>query len=86
MSRFTKARQPRAGHFAHAASRSSDQFRGTRHGTLQRGDVGSKGDGQAAHAPGMESTLARYWTFIASPAPCQLSVSHLNVKTVSHHL
>jgi hypothetical protein len=32
---------------------------GPRHGTLQRGDVGTKGDAQGTHAPGVESTEIR---------------------------
>ena len=40
----------------HAAGGCGDKFSGTGQRPLQGGDVGSKRDGQAAHAPGVEST------------------------------
>ena len=56
---LAESRQSRAGHFPHAAGGCGDKFGGSRHGPLQGGDVGSKGDGQGAHAPGVESTICR---------------------------
>ena len=51
-----KAGQSRAGEFSHPPGRSAYQLGGTCHRPFQGGDVGSEGDGQGAHAPGVEST------------------------------
>ena len=53
---FAEPRQPGPTHLCHALCRCPDQFGGTSHGTLQRGNVSSKGDGQGTHGPGAEST------------------------------
>ena len=59
---FAHASQSRSGHLSHATGGCRNEFRCPRHGPLQGGDVGSKGDGQGAHAPGMESTnLSWVW-------------------------
>jgi hypothetical protein len=57
---FAKTCQSGTCDFTRAAGGCSHEFCSSRHGSPQGRDISSKGDGQRAHAPGVESTALNW--------------------------